>query len=160
MKILAIDPGTTSSGVVVYCSQEKLVLWSTKALENNEVLALISKVGAGASTPLPSIVAVERVQAQGLAGNDVLKTAEWSARFVQSAECFGLPFRWHYRREVCRHLDVSGGKKDSQVRERCIELHGGDKSAAVGVKKSPGPLYGVSGHAWQALGLALLVADI
>ena len=35
----------------------------------------------------------------------------------------------------------------------CIELHGGDKTSAVGTKKNPGPLYGVSSHAWQALGV-------
>ena len=35
-----------------------------------------------------------------------------------------------------------------------IEMHGGDKSTAIGKKYNPGPLYGVSSHAWQALGLA------
>jgi hypothetical protein len=57
------------------------------------------------------------------------------------------------RREVCTALAISGANKDAQIREAMIELHGGTKAAAVGTKKAPGPLYGVTGHAWQALGL-------
>ena len=62
------------------------------------------------------------------------------------------------RREVLRHLGVLSGKgaPDSRVRAACIadhEVPGG--MPAVGRKGSPGPLYGVSSHAWQALGLVL-----
>jgi hypothetical protein len=62
------------------------------------------------------------------------------------------------RREVLRHLGVLSGKgsADSRVRAACIADHetpGGPP--AVGRKASPGPLYGVTSHAWQALGLVL-----
>ena len=65
----------------------------------------------------------------------------------------GLRVRLVYRREVCSVLDVSKGGKDAQVRQRMIEMHPG----GCGTKKAPGPLYGVSSHAWQALGLAVAV---
>jgi len=39
-----------------------------------------------------------------------------------------------------------------------IEMHGGERATAIGTKRAPGALYGVSSHAWQALGLAVAVA--
>lgn len=154
MRIYAVDPGPTTSGVVLYSVTSRKVLMSDKALPNSDVLREVRALRSSIA------VAVERVQAQGIAGNDIMRTCEWSARFAQAALDSGHVLRWHYRREVCRHLDVSGGGKDAQVRARCIELHGGDRRTAQGVKASPGPLHGVSGHAWQALGLALLVAEL
>ena len=154
MRIYAVDPGPTSSGVVLYSATSRKVLRSEKATPNEDVLRGILALRSSI------VVAVERVQAQGIAGNDLMRTCEWSARFAQAALDSGHIMRWHYRREVCRHLHVTGAGKDAQVRARCIELHGGDRRTAQGVKASPGPLYGVSGHAWQALGLAMLVADL
>lgn len=165
MIILAIDPGTRTSGVVLYDSDERRVLFSEKEMENLAVLDNLGRrtIWTGAEHLRYEQVGVERVQATGMGGNDVMITCEWSARFLERAfvGCQRPPV-WHHRREVLRHLDISGGKgnKDSKVRMRLIELHGGTKQAAQGTKKAPGPLFGVASHSWQALGLALLVADI
>ncbi len=40
-----------------------------------------------------------------------------------------------------------------------VMIFGGTKEAAIGKKASPGPLYGVSSHAWQALAVAVVVAE-
>ena len=65
-----------------------------------------------------------------------------------------------YRREVLRALDVTGkGNRDSLVRQRLIEMHGGERRAAMGTKKAPGPLYGVSSHAWAALAVAVAAQE-
>ena len=45
------------------------------------------------------------------------------------------------------------GNKDAMVRAALIELHGGTRQVAIGTKQNPGPLHGVSSHAWQALGV-------
>ena len=77
----------------------------------------------------------------------------------QCASREGLEVVWLYRREILRVLDVTGkGNRDALVRQRLIEMHGGTRQAAQGLKKSPGPLYGVSGHAWQALAVAIAAA--
>lgn len=47
---------------------------------------------------------------------------------------------------------------DTHVRQALLELYGGDKSTAVGIKAKKGPLYGVSRHAWAALGVAVVHA--
>ena len=77
---------------------------------------------------------------------------------VDASGSAGLLAHTMTRREVLRHLGVLSGKgaPDSRVRAACIADHqtpGG--MPAVGRKGSPGPLYGVSSHAWQALGLVL-----
>ena len=154
MLILGIDPGTTTSGVVFYCTESRAVLASASALTADEVIRWIR---GGTPTPyLHHRVIIEQVMSQGQSGNDLLRTAEASARFWQVADdvdCLDLPPVYMPRREVCSALAISGGGKDGQIREAMIELHGGSKVAAVGSKKAPGPLYGVTGHAWQALGL-------
>ena len=51
-----------------------------------------------------------------------------------------------------------GGWSDPNVRQAIIDLFpptGGGKCAQIGTKGQPGPLYGVSSHAWPALGVAL-----
>jgi hypothetical protein len=154
MLILGIDPGPTTSGVVFYCTESRAVLAAASALTADEVIGWIR--GGHPSDYLHDRVIIEQVMSQGQSGNDLLRTAEVSGRFWQVADdvdCLDLPPVYMPRREVCSALAISGGGKDAQIREAMIELHGGSKAAAVGSKKAPGPLYGVTGHAWQALGL-------
>jgi len=154
MLILGIDPGPTASGVVLYCAAERRVLASASALTVDEVFRWIR--GGTPTIYLHDRVIIEQVMSQGQSGNDLLRTAEVSGRFWQVAldvDCLDLPPVFMPRREVCSALAITGAGKDAQIREAMIEIHGGTKAAAVGTKKKPGPLYGVSGHAWQALGL-------
>ena len=100
------------------------------------------------------------MQSYGISGGSLLQTSEVVGRLQQRALDLGLPVSLHYRRDVLRFLDVTGrGNRDSLVRMRLIEMHGGTRAAAIGLKASPGPLYGVSGHAWQALAVALCAGD-
>lgn len=154
MMILGIDPGPTTSGAVIYCSRERRVLAAASALTVDEVLTWI-RFGSPIKFMHDRVI-IEQVMSQGQSGNDLLRTAEISGRFWQAADdadMLDLPPVYMPRREVCSALAVSGAGKDRQIRDAMIELHGGSKAVAVGTKKAPGPLYGVSGHAWQALGL-------
>jgi hypothetical protein len=53
------------------------------------------------------------------------------------------------RRDVKLTLCGSARAKDTNIRQALIDALG-----EVGTKKNPGPLYGVSGHYWAALGVA------
>jgi hypothetical protein len=44
--------------------------------------------------------------------------------------------------------------KDPNVRQALL-----DKIGPVGTKKNPGPLYGVSGHGWSALAVAVYASE-
>ena len=152
MIILGIDPGPTTCGVVVYDTVARRVLAAASTLDVRTALEW-----AADRTPYDhthDVVCIEQVMSTGQAGNDLLRTAEVCGRLYQratddsTASVVLIP-----RRAVCSMLGITGKGKDAQVRDVLIEMHGGSKRAAVGTKLAPGPLYGVSGHAWQALGV-------
>lgn len=149
--ILAFDPGPSACGVVLYDADNRRVLEAHKAMP---VGGACGRAHYHSSEPL--LVAIERVQSYGISGASLLRTSEVVGRLWQSAIVADVPVQLVYRREVLRALDVTGkGNRDSLVRQRLIEMHGGERRAAVGTKKAPGPLYGVSGHAWAALAVAV-----
>lgn len=144
MMFIGIDPGPLSCGWVLYDGER---VWDCGDAPLDEMMALIL------DHPV-DVVAIERVQAQGKAGNQITETCEISARLYQYALDTGHRAHWLYRRVVLRVLDVTGeGNRDALVRARLLEMHGG--LASKGTRKAPGPLYGVSGHAWQALAVAV-----
>jgi hypothetical protein len=59
-----------------------------------------------------------------------------------------------FRRDVKLSLCGSARAKDGNIRTALIDLHGG-KEAAIGRKKTPGPLWGVHADVWAALALAI-----
>jgi len=132
MRILAIDPGPKTCGVVLYDTGAARVLDADKARSVEDVLSQITRIAAS-DDPI-DLVACERVQSYGISGAHLLQTAEIFGRVFERVGIAGLPFAPLYRREVLRELDL--------------------------LKASPGPLYGVSSHAWQALGLAVAVASL
>ncbi len=170
MRILAIDPGTTASGVCLYetstTGRGSLRLAIGKAL-NGDVLRWL-RAGCAGGDPEASWdhVAIERFVSHGTIGGDSVLTILWTGRFQEAARA-GLPTGGKKRvtlvkrLAVLHHLGIKGNAKgkDGLVIDRCCDLFGGPpRRAAQGLSKSPGPLYGVAGHAWQALGIALTVA--
>jgi hypothetical protein len=156
MIVLGIDPGPTHCGLCVYDLEARKVLESHKACPADKALDTIDTYAGRAG-----LVAIERVQSYGIAGSSLLRTSETVGRLWQCAKSLSVPAILLYRRQVLQGLDVTGkGNRDALVRERLIEMHGGDRKAAQGTKKSPGPLYGVSSHAWSALAVAITAAEI
>jgi hypothetical protein len=151
-RIIGIDPGPVSCGVVVYDIDAERVLEAHKAMPVDDVLLRIR------SGEFAEHVAIERFQATRMPmGTSSVETIRNAGRIEQCAreQGRGVSVSLHYRREVLRALDVTGkGNRDALVRARLIEAHGGSKEAAVGRKATPGPLYGVSGDAWAALAVA------
>jgi transposase len=144
--IIAIDPGPRASGVVVY--DKGMVALATKAATLDQVRDCIEDWGPGAT------VVCERTQA-GPPSTQVVLTTEVVGRIQEMCHHYDVDLHLYYRRQVLQALCCARtGNKDSLVRMACIEMHGGDKATAIGKKYKPGPLYGVSSHAWQALGLA------
>lgn len=151
MRILAIDPGTEQSG---WCQFEDGELLASGVVDNRAMLEIIRLTDS-------SKLAVEMVASYGMpVGREVFETVLWTGRFVQA---------WHnpdevklvYRKDVKMHLCGTPTAKDSNIRQAIIDLFprtGGGATPQIGVKANPGPLYGVSTHAWPALGVAITVA--
>ena len=144
MIILSIDPGTTHSGVVRYDSIASRVLFAASAMDNHDLLRIVQDDNG-------PCLAIEIMENQGRAqvGSSTFDTMRWVGRFQQA---------WHSpdqvrlvgRRREKRALGLKAGAKDSDVRRALIAQIG-----LVGTKSEPGPCYGVAGHAWSALAVAV-----
>jgi hypothetical protein len=152
-----------SSGIVVLWGG---VLEEFHIERNVDVLERVRLLGLKASAlGLPSILAVEMIASYGMpVGREVFETCVWIGRFVQhwTNHTNGGPYRLVYRSEVKIHVCGTQRAKDGNVRQALIDMFppaGGGKVPQIGTKPEPGPLYGVTSHAWQALGVAVTAED-
>lgn len=150
--ILALDPGPTHTGFLIYDPEDRQVT-DVDLPTNEQVLARLAH-GIGCDA-----LAIEMVESFGMAvGREVFETVYWIGRFVQA---YGgdnaTDVHRVYRKEVKMHLCGTARAKDPNVRQALLDRFGG--KGAGGTKKNPGPLYGVSGHGWSALAVAVTFWD-
>jgi hypothetical protein len=146
--ILAIDPGPMQSGWVIY---EAGRVAASGVSGNADMLLTVEHA------PVERL-AIEMIASYGMAvGREVFETCVWIGRFQQawrdpdSAELI-------YRKDVKLHLCGTPKAKDANVRQALLDLFpsaGGGKTPQIGTRALPGPLFGVSSHAWPALGVAI-----
>lgn len=150
--IMAVDPGPTESGWCIFDGDH---VRESGVMANPE---LLSRMRAAQSWDQGCRLAVEMIASYGMpVGREVFETCVWIGRFVQA---------WHapeevdlvYRRDVKLLLCGTSKAKDPNVRQAVIDMFpraGGGKVPQIGTKAAPGPLYGVSSHAWAALAVAI-----
>lgn len=150
--IFAIDPGTTESG---WCALVDGELINSGVMPNAEMVECLQRKHMQLNGYQ---LAIEMIASYGMpVGREVFETCVWIGRFAQA---------WHepddvryvYRKDVKLHLCGTTKAKDPNVRQALIDLFpasGGGKTPQIGTKSQPGPLYGVSSHAWPALGVAI-----
>lgn len=150
--IFAIDPGTDISG---WCLFDGKRVHDSGVADNHDVLRWVQESYAG-------VLAIEMVASYGMpVGRETFETVRWIGRFQQA---WTLPesVELVYRKDVKLHLCRSLKAKDANIRQALLDRFpraGGGKTPQVGTKAKPGPLYGVSSHAWSALAVAVTVAD-
>jgi Holliday junction resolvasome RuvABC endonuclease subunit len=156
MIVLAIDPGSTHSGYVLYDADDREVHDKGKC-ENGDLLSSIydDRAFLGATN-----FAIEMAESFGAkVWSQVFDAVVWTGRFVEAWTAGrGLPVQLVYRRDVKLHLTGSPRAKDGQIRQCLLDRFGG-KERALGTKLYPGPLRGVSADAWAALAIAVTFAD-
>lgn len=154
-RLFAIDPGPTESAWLELAANQPVAF----AKEPNAVV--LDRILASEAHYL----AIEMAASYGMpVGQDVFSTVVWSGRFIQRwvngphghAEGTVLTV---YRKDVTLHLCHSRSAGDKNVRQALIDRYGPGKSVAIGLKASPGPLHGVSGDVWAALGVGVTAAD-
>jgi len=154
--ILGIDPGPEKSGWAEYDPV-------TRALEagvetNEALLGRITRFKRWMMPGPPSMLAIELVASYGMpVGVTVFETCQWAGQFIHCWRPF--PAKGLYRMDVKMALCKSPRAKDTNIRQAIIDRFGPGKAKAVGVKKDQGPLYGIKRDAWQALAVALTIAD-
>jgi len=150
--ILAIDPGTTESGFVLFDGRRVVM---SGVLPNDAMAQRISFDGY-------ETLAIEMIASYGMAvGKEVFETCVWIGRFI---ECFRDPeaVQLVYRKDVKMHICGTPKAKDANISQAIRDMFpatGGGKTPQVGTKGKPGPLYGVASHAWAALGVALTATN-
>ena len=151
MTILAIDPGPEESAFVLFDGEGVL---RAQCWPNADVLREIEILNER-DHDLP--LAIEWITHMGMpAGRELFETCYWVGRFAQAHS--RMPVTRISRVEVKLNLCGSARAKDPNIRQALLDRFGG-KEAAIGRKASPGPLYGVSGHAWSALAVAVTWFD-
>ena len=165
--ILAIDPGSSHSAYVGINRLHGLPVVSGR-VPNEELLdalrdgSLVARLGG----TLGTAVVIENIEPRfGLnVGWETLDTARWTGRFQEAVLPTGAILL--RRSDVLAHLQVvtRGPNKttaDAGVRAALIDRYGGHegKSAAIGLKASPGPLYGLTADRWAALAVAVTWHD-
>lgn len=145
MNIVAIDPGTTHSGIVLWDGSS--VKEACASMPNEEVRRRLLLDW----TTQP--IACEWVACYGMAvGKEVFLTCRFIGRLEEICTSRDQGIHFITRPEVKISLCHSMRAKDANVRQALI-----DRLGPVGTKKNPGPLYGVSSHAWSALAVAVAI---
>jgi hypothetical protein len=134
MQLLAIDPGTTESAWVWLDEDGSLVAFKK---ESNETFLTFLR---GNST-LPRQCVIEMVL--------------WAGRFAEAHKNAGFLYRQDVKLNLCKSTKAN----DASIRQALIDRFGPGKEKALGTKKAPGPLYGVTKDVWAALALAVTWND-
>lgn len=156
--ILAIDPGTTQSGIA-YIDKGSYEPIMVKKIDNEAVLKESHRAWGGGVTD----VVIEMVAHYGTgmpAGKTVFGTCVWIGRFYQHFASLGLPVHLMERREVKMNLCGTMRAKDSNVRQALVDrFASGERNYGKGTKASPGWFYGFKTDIWQAYALGVTYID-
>lgn len=152
MILLAIDPGNERSALVWFDTEAQRVLHKCK-VPNDHALQLLDD---WPDQPVADHLAIEMAESFGAkVWSQVFTTVLWTGRFVQA---WDDDFTLVTRRQVKLAITGSPRAKDGQIRQCLIDRWGG-KDVAIGTKKQPGQLFGVTADCWQALAIAVTWAD-
>lgn len=146
MKILAIDPGSESSGYVL---AENYVLEEFGKIPNTALLDAVISAHY-------DVLAIEEITSYGMAvGKTIFDTVFWAGRYAQVAKDRKLAYVLLSRKRVKLHICQTLRANDSLIRRKMI-----DRFGVVGTKSAPGYFYGFKSDVWQAFALYVTLADL
>lgn len=157
--VFAIDPGPTQSAFVncLFTGDTRLLgtpmeIKGIGTCGNHELLEAFADLNRK-QIPAHWKFACEGVVFYGEqvhVGKSVFDTVRWCGRFEQYLSTLGHTLEFIPRQTIKAHVCNNTRAKDPDVRQALI-----DRFGAVGKKSEPGPLYGISGHCWSALAVAV-----
>jgi hypothetical protein len=147
--VLAIDPGNERSAYMLYDGVRPIRF----GIVDNDVM--LAQLGNADDPRL--VLAVEMIASYGMpVGREVFETCLWIGRYIQAWQG---PHVLIYRKDVKLHLCGQARAKDANIRAALLDRFGPGKDKAIGTKRAPGPLYGVSADVWSALAIAVTYED-
>ena len=171
-----IDPGTDHSGIVCFDSVNNKVLYA-REMDNVSLLNALRGERLEIDAYAWDILYIEKIEAMGLiVGKSTFETCIWIGKFAEAFRAVNrkteavLVSRGDEKIVLCGASTfknpVTGKRKsvgDGQIRAALIERFpatGGGSVPQVGTKNNKGPLYGVTGHCWQALSVVITGLEI
>lgn len=153
--IYALDPGHEHSALVVLTNDLRVHAHTDQP--NAEILHVLSN-----DRPQPNwsqvrgSLVIEQIQSFGKpVGAEVFETCYWSGRFAEAWSRTGHPVHRLPRTTIKRAICCATNVNDAIVRQALIDRYGPGREKAIGTKKHPGPLYGITGHCWAALAVGV-----
>lgn len=151
--VVGIDPGTEVTAWVRLDHKCRCV--KEHAIEGNN--AVLSRILEWQRLPRSPRVVVEMIESFGMpVGKEIFETVWWIGRYCQADQCAARMTRRDVKLHVCGQMR---GVNDSTIRQAMLDRFGPGREAAIGKKKSPGPLYGIRKDEWQALAVAVTFYD-
>lgn len=159
MTIIAIDPGTESSGYVKVTINEngQFELLEKGIVDNEE---LVKKLREESKNEIDTKLLIEGIASYGMpVGETTFETCFWIGQFMETFKRTGKTVELLYKKtDINTTICLTSNVKDTNVRTAVIDMFprtGGGKTPAIGTKKQPGPLHGVIGHMWSALAVSI-----
>jgi len=154
--ILAIDPGNVKSAYTLYDKENHKLIEFGKIKNEELILKLIDL------RKQTEQLAIEGIQSYGMrVGQTTFDTCIMIGRYLERWENLGGKTQIIKRTEVKRCITPGVKSNDSVIRKALIKmfpktgLDSKGKPSSIGVKKSPGPLYGVTADCWSSLAISL-----
>jgi hypothetical protein len=150
---VGIDPGTEQSAIVAWTGTRI----GLKLFASNEDIMKVLRQRRDNPVINKWPLVIEMIHSQGMpVGAETFMTCVWIGRFMEAYDptLVQLVRRDHIKNQICGTPRAN----DSNVRQALLDRFGGSK--AIGLKKSPGPLYGISNHLWSALAAAIAYKEM
>ncbi|MGN1389406.1 MAG: hypothetical protein ACI4WR_07135 [Bulleidia sp.] len=154
--IIAIDPGSTESGVVITTSLLYPVFHAK--VPNDDVFRIIRDQVAKSS----SVCAIEMIASYGMpVGREVFDTCIWIGRFVQYCKTIGLEPEFVLRQQEKLTICHSPKANDATIKQALVDrFASGVPNHGKGTKKDPGWFYGFKADEWSAYAVAVTYHDL
>lgn len=161
--VIAIDPGTTDSGVCIVRTEDFKPLWCAK-VKNTELFdrVIMALEELQINTRSCALV-IERMANHASASSFVFLTCEWIGRFdvLFSVTTMIGGASYVYRYEEYRFLcGKEYAHNDRGVKSALVDRFAyGETNYGKGSKKAPGWFYGFAADAWSAYAIAVTYID-
>jgi len=153
--VVAIDPGTTESGVCVVRTSDYGPVHFVKIGNANVGAWVFERIQC------PYRLVIEMVASYGMpVGKEVFETCVWIGRFIEQLEVPGVGHEFVYRQEEKLCLCHSTKANDATIRRALADRFAyGQPNYGKGTKKEKGWFYGFAADTWSAYAVAVTAID-
>ena len=154
--IIAIDPGSTESGVVITTPLLYPIFHAKVA--NDEVFSIISNQVSESD----SVCVIEMIASYGMpVGREVFDTCIWIGRIVQHCKMIGVEPEFILRQQEKLKICHSPKANDATIKQALVDRFApGVPNHGKGTKKDPGWFYGFRADEWSAYAGAVTYYDL